>query len=265
MTFTGRPYKAKRDAREDCCRLLLLAQREAGRLPDLEPPPGQTEAGLSQEELDAAASQEAQRPRPAVIVAIAKAPAGAPAAAAEAADGPPGLPPQPAALAPEGTPHASDPQDEGQSVAGPASGDPDTDEPGALTSRLLLPSAQEDRAALPGDFCASDSPSARSEAEEGEADRGPEAWPGDENMGLPPAEQPTGDWVADAARRALARNTPTPASGLISVPEQEEEAEQAADPARPAEWLGSEEPAAEEVKEEPAEVAGEEAGAPPLQ
>ena len=146
-------------------------------------------------------------------------------------------------------------------MAEPASGDPDTDEPGDLTRRFLLPPTQED-----GDFCQSDSPSARSEAEEGEADLGPEAWPGDENMGLPPpAAQPTGDPVADAARQAVIRNTPTPASGLTPVTEQEEEAEQAADPARSAEWLGDEEPAAEEVKEEPAEVAGEEAGAPPLQ
>ena len=73
--------------------------------------------------------------------------------------------------------------------------------------------------------------------------------------------QPTGDWLADAARQVLARNMPAPAPGLSPAPAQEGEAAQAVGGA--AEWLGTEEPEEEDVKEEPTENAGEGAGAPP--
>ena len=159
VTYVGDFFRTKRDAKEDACRLLLLAQQRAGRVPDLLPL-GQR-AGAQQAARGDAQLAEPEKFRPRVIVPLFKAPppeakAPPPVAKApppEAADAPPGVqqapPPTPAAgpdpnvgLPPPGGipgPLAGDPGGTRPSEAGPVSGSPDSDAPAALTARFLLP------------------------------------------------------------------------------------------------------------------------------
>ena len=79
VTYTGSLARTKRDAKEDACRLLLLAQQQASRLPDLTPPgqeataPGQ---GVAAQPTPGGGAEQAgpARPRPQTCVPIAKMP-----------------------------------------------------------------------------------------------------------------------------------------------------------------------------------------------
>ena len=188
VAYTGDRFRTKRDAKEDACRFLLEEQRRLGRLPDLTTPtplrgqvahaPGQ---GVAAQPPPGGGAGLAGfvRPRPQTVAPIAKAP-------------PPAIVPMPGLQrdAPLPSPAAGQdpgadrqPQEggaeapaEGQGGVGPsgtglAAGDPGSDEPGALTDRLLLSGAPSPSPSSPpreqassppqeqaeGDFCASDS------------------------------------------------------------------------------------------------------------
>ena len=189
VAYTGDLFRAKRDAKEDACRLLLEEQRRSGQFQDFTTPtpllgqvahaPGQ---GVAAQQLPGGGVGQAGpvRPRPRNVVPIAKAPPPSvvpmlglqrdAALRSPAAGQDPGADRQPR----EGGAEAPA---EGQGGAGPsgtglAAGDPGSDEPGALTERFLLSGAPSpspslfspprEQASSPpreraeGDFCASD-------------------------------------------------------------------------------------------------------------
>ena len=155
VRYTGCLFRAKRDAKEDACRVLLEEQRRLNRLPDFTTPtplPGKVarapvQGGADQPAAGGDAGQAGRaRPRPRTVVPVAKVqpPPAAPAPAPQhdaplpspAAGQDPGADRPP----PEGDAggRGEDQQGAAPSGTGPVGGGPGQDVPGALTERLLL-------------------------------------------------------------------------------------------------------------------------------